>query len=320
MVLFAGIKVSASDEPLAPGTNEFYAKRVVPILQNNCLKCHDDTAKGGLQLDSYSLIRKGGQDGPVIVPGDLEASMLIQAIRRSDDLKMPPKYALKDTEVADLEAWVKAGAVGADLPPQTSTVSAKDSSNSSQDAAPASAASPTLKNVSVGVDTDFFENKVRPIFANNCYECHTDQASGGMRLDSKAAFDQGGGRGPLIVPGNSDKSLLIQAVKQTGTLKMPRGGKLSERGSRHPRSVGAKGCALAVHFFCDYHVDHRQNRCNHRKAASVLVVSATSRRTASRSPGCASGSLAAHRHRPTSSWPVCIHPALRQCPRLIAAR
>ena len=219
IVLFAGIKVSASDEPLAPGTNEFYAKRVVPILQNNCLKCHDDTAKGGLQLDSYSLIRKGGQDGPVIMPGDLEASMLIQAIRRSGDLKMPPKYALKDTEVADLEAWVKAGAVGADLPPQTLAVSAKDSSNPSQSVPAANAALPTSKNASVEVDTDFFENKVRPIFANNCYECHTDQASGGMRLDSKGAFDQGGGRGPLIVPGNPDKSLLIQAVKQSGTLE-----------------------------------------------------------------------------------------------------
>lgn len=228
IVLFAGVNVSASDEPLAPDTNEFYAKRVVPILQNNCLKCHDDTAKGGLQLDSYSLIRKGGQDGPVIVPGDLEASMLIQAIRRNSDLKMPPKYPLKDSEVADLEAWVKAGAVGADLPPQTPAVSAKDSSNSSQGATPPMAASPTVRDVSVEVDADFFENKVRPIFANNCYECHTDQASGGMRLDSKGAFDQGGGRGPLIVPGNPDKSLLIQAVKQTGTLKMPKGGKLRD--------------------------------------------------------------------------------------------
>ena len=70
LALIAGINVSASDEPPAPGTNEFYAKRVVPILQNNCLKCHDETAKGGLQLDAYALIRKGGQDGPVIVPGD----------------------------------------------------------------------------------------------------------------------------------------------------------------------------------------------------------------------------------------------------------
>src|ERR1700692_2480056 len=98
LALIDGINLSASDEPPAPGTNEFYAKRVVPILQNNCLKCHDETAKGGLQLDAYALIRKGGQDGPVIVPGDPEASMLIQAIRRSGDLKMPPKYPLKDTE------------------------------------------------------------------------------------------------------------------------------------------------------------------------------------------------------------------------------
>src|SRR5579859_6694569 len=174
IVLFAGINVSASDESPAPSTNEFYAERVAPILQKNCLKCHDDTAKGGLQLDSYSLIRKGGQDGPVIVPGDLEASMLIQAIRRNGDLKMPPKYALKDTEVADIEAWVKAGAVGADAPQHTPAVSAKDLSNSSQGASAAIAASPAVKNVSVEVDTDFFENKVRPILASNCYECHTD--------------------------------------------------------------------------------------------------------------------------------------------------
>ena len=85
-----------------------------------------------------------------------------------------------------------------------------------------------MKSASVEVDPDFFENKVRPIFANNCYECHTDQASGGLRLDSKGGFDQGGGRGPLIVQGNAEKSLLIQAVRQTGTLKMPKGGKLRE--------------------------------------------------------------------------------------------
>src|ERR1700761_3238040 len=65
--LIAVINVSAFDETLAPGTNDFYTKRVVPILQNNCLKCHDETAKGGLQLDAYALIRRGGQDGPVIV-------------------------------------------------------------------------------------------------------------------------------------------------------------------------------------------------------------------------------------------------------------
>src|SRR5580693_5975401 len=114
---FAGSNVSAFDDSSAPGTQEFYAKRITPILQANCLKCHDETARGGLQLTSYSLIRKGGDDGPVIVPGDLDASLLIQAIRRAGDLKMPPKVALKDAEIALLEAWVKAGAVGSDWSP-----------------------------------------------------------------------------------------------------------------------------------------------------------------------------------------------------------
>src|SRR5580692_6888278 len=133
VAIFAGTNVSAFDESTDPATQDFYAKRVTAILQANCLKCHDETARGGLQLDSYSLIRKGGQDGQVIVPGDPDASLLIQAIRRTGDLKMPPKYALKDTEVAVLEAWVKAGAVGSDdIPtPAPESASTQAQSNSS---------------------------------------------------------------------------------------------------------------------------------------------------------------------------------------------
>jgi hypothetical protein len=76
------------------------------------------------------------------------------------------------------------------------------------------------------VDADFFENKVRPILANSCYDCHDETAKGGLRVDSKAAFEKGGKHGPVVVPGDPDKSLLIQAVEQTGELKMPKGGKL----------------------------------------------------------------------------------------------
>jgi mono/diheme cytochrome c family protein len=226
LAAFAGTNVSAFDDLSAPGTQEFYAKRITPILQANCLKCHDETARGGLRLDSYSLTRKGGEDGPVIVPGDPDASLLIQAIRRTGDLKMPPKVALKEAEVAAFEAWVKAGAVGSDSRQAPAAEPINAQSNSPQTLPPASAPAESVKPVAVKLDADFFESKVRPIFANNCYECHTDSASGGLRLDTKAAFDHGGSRGQLIVPGDPDKSLLIQAVRQTGTLKMPKGGKL----------------------------------------------------------------------------------------------
>jgi len=76
---------------------------------------------------------------------------------------------------------------------------------------------------------DFFETKVRPVLANNCYACHTTSAMGGLRLDSRDAILKGGGRGAAMVPGDPDKSLLITAIRQTdANLKMPQGGKLKD--------------------------------------------------------------------------------------------
>ena len=74
----------------------------------------------------------------------------------------------------------------------------------------------------------FFETKIRPVLADNCLPCHgrTTQL-GGLRLDSAAAVQKGGDSGQLIVAGDPDKSLLIKAIRQTGSLKMPQGGKLS---------------------------------------------------------------------------------------------
>lgn len=71
---------------------------------------------------------------------------------------------------------------------------------------------------------DYFETRVRPILAATCYDCHTDDEKGGLRLDSRAALLKGGDTGPAIVPGDPDASLLIQAVRQLpGKPKMPKG-------------------------------------------------------------------------------------------------
>src|SRR5215468_9787016 len=78
--------------------------------------------------------------------------------------------------------------------------------------------------------SDFFETKVRPILANNCYSCHTNSALGGLRLDSLDSMMRGGKRGAAIIPGDPEKSLMIQALKHTVAdgLKMPMGGKLKD--------------------------------------------------------------------------------------------
>src|SRR5438477_2468031 len=77
---------------------------------------------------------------------------------------------------------------------------------------------------------DLFETKVRPVFAKNCYGCHTDSKMGGLRLDSAEAVQQGGKSGPPIVAGKPEESLLIQAIRQThARLKMPPAGKLKDQ-------------------------------------------------------------------------------------------
>ena len=74
---------------------------------------------------------------------------------------------------------------------------------------------------------EFFETRVRPVLADNCYGCHTNTAMGGLRLDSADALWKGGKRGPSIVAGDPAKSVLIQAVQHSDpNLKMPMGNKL----------------------------------------------------------------------------------------------
>ena len=78
-------------------------------------------------------------------------------------------------------------------------------------------------------NTQFFTQKVRPVLAQNCYQCHTSEQAGGLRLDSLDAVLKGGDSGAALVPGDADHSLLIKAIRQTGDLKMPpKGPKLSD--------------------------------------------------------------------------------------------
>ncbi len=67
---------------------------------------------GGLRVDSRDALLKGGKTGPAIIAGDPDKSLLILAVRQTDPkLAMPMGGAkLKDAEIGDLAAWIKAGA------------------------------------------------------------------------------------------------------------------------------------------------------------------------------------------------------------------
>jgi hypothetical protein len=77
----------------------------------------------------------------------------------------------------------------------------------------------------------FFERYIRPVLAERCYECHSTGArkiKGKLLLDSQAGIAKGGASGPVLVPGDAEKSRLIQAIRWTDSdLAMPPKGRLS---------------------------------------------------------------------------------------------
>ena len=75
----AGVSAQEAASPSGPkpGTPEFFTQKVVPILDDNCYSCHQDDKKGGLRLDSYEAIRKGGKSGAIVVPGDLDRKSVV---------------------------------------------------------------------------------------------------------------------------------------------------------------------------------------------------------------------------------------------------
>ena len=98
---------------LAENDDEFFETRVRPVLVKHCLECHGaKKQEGGLRLDSRDSWMRGGDRGDVIVAGEPDKSLFIQAVRYKDlDLQMPPgNKKLSVPEIADLEAWVQRGA------------------------------------------------------------------------------------------------------------------------------------------------------------------------------------------------------------------
>ena len=112
------MRVEAQDNPATPA---FYTEKVQPILTANCYRCHGNGAhRGGFNMDTRDGMLQGGHDGHGVVPGHPEQSWMVRLVRHEgpadDPMNMPPppKPKLSDTDIAVVEAWVRAGAA---MPP-----------------------------------------------------------------------------------------------------------------------------------------------------------------------------------------------------------
>lgn len=97
--------------PVSAQEKVTYQDNVLPIIENNCGKCHNpDKKKGDLDLTSYGGAMKGGGSGPAVVAGNPESSKLWKAITHAEDPEMPPnKPKLPDKELEVFRKWIAGG-------------------------------------------------------------------------------------------------------------------------------------------------------------------------------------------------------------------
>jgi mono/diheme cytochrome c family protein len=158
-----------------------YETDIKPLFQARCLRCHGGRGKkADLDLSTPAAIRKGGDSGPVVVPGNPEESRLYRLVR---DGKMPAGASgrLTAAEVDTLRRWIEAGAP-------------------LDDATPSDGPAVT-------------EQDVLPVLLRRCTVCHgLRQQEGGLDLHTRAGMLRGGKSGPALVPGRPEASLLLRRI------------------------------------------------------------------------------------------------------------
>lgn len=93
------------------GAAPTYSKNVKPILDKNCVSCHQgDWAQGGLRLDTPANIQKGGASGKVILAKNSAKSLLFQRVNGDKGRIMPPAGKLKASDLKIIKSWIDSGA------------------------------------------------------------------------------------------------------------------------------------------------------------------------------------------------------------------
>ena len=211
----------AAPQTQAPSLS--YSAQVGPIFRGKCLSCHSSAAKmGGLVLETYDSLLKGGAHGPVIDPGKSSESRLLLMLEGKIQPRMPfGGDPLPAADIATLAAWIDAGAQG----PAAGEVSSPPASGT--EAAKVNVQAPPLpaRAAPLGKASVDFDREIRPILSDKCFTCHgpdTQSRQANLRLDSKegAFADRGGYR--VIIPGNSASSKLYQKISSHDeSIRMP---------------------------------------------------------------------------------------------------
>src|SRR5262245_44969001 len=111
-VFALGLVALCTSSVCADADVDFFEKKIRPVFVEHCYRCHSAQAKklrGELRLDTLAGIRKGGETGPLFVPGKPKESLLVKVLRH-EDMAMPPNGKLPDPILNDVAGWIERGA------------------------------------------------------------------------------------------------------------------------------------------------------------------------------------------------------------------
>lgn len=193
-----------------------FEREVAPILNTKCVGCHgENQASGNLRMHTYNAMAQGGRSGPLARAHQPQQSLVLaRLVAPMADQRMPRGgERLPDTEIQTIARWIEQGATfdGEDrnAPIGDSTVIKKP---------------PVTVVKADGTETVSFKNDIAPWMVNVCIGCHSgDNARGGFALTSFETLLQGGDTGQTIVPGDPDKSYIVDLVLRQKPMKMPAG-------------------------------------------------------------------------------------------------
>ncbi len=196
-----------------------FAKDIAPILVDNCGNCHSaDRASGGLQLETFAGMERGGRSGPLLVAGNPGASLLMARLATPNPMQRMPRNgeALSREELQKIAAWISAGANfdGTEKGVALSLLKANPMLATEKIDIP----KPT------GKETVSFVRDIAPTFVTTCGGCHGGaNPRSGFSLASFERLMAGGESGKVIVPGKPEESRLWRLVNADDTPVMPQG-------------------------------------------------------------------------------------------------
>ncbi len=195
--------------------------QVAPIFVKHCLDCHGADAKGGLRLDTYAGMEKGGKSGPLLQIGDAESSLLMARLTAAGDARMPKGgEPLSEAECKKIAEWINRGAKfdGDDPTKPLAQLTAGVDRSRKTVAVKIFVPRPT------GNETVSFTKDIAPFMVERCLRCHSgSDPKGKLSLETFESLLSGGKTGAEVVPGSLEKSRLWALVGEQKPFKMPPG-------------------------------------------------------------------------------------------------